>query len=293
MNVAILITCHNRKEKTLRCLSSIRDTLTEGINLKVFLTDDGCIDGTGEAVTATDWGFPVKVIQGDGKLFWNGGMILAWKMALTEAGFDGYLWINDDITVLPGYWGDLLAADAFCLEKFGKRGIYVGSTKDAATGTFTYGGFIYTSKFTLKDKLVEPDGENFLPCEAAHGNITYISSEVVEKMGIFCEDYIHGGTDHDYTYLANKAGFPLLVLPHYSASCENDHIGKTRDHTKLPLRERIKLFNSPRGYNMHNTLLFNRRCFPWRVPFVWIQGVMKLFFPRLGYGLYRRFRGIK
>ena len=293
MKVAILITCHNRKEKTLRCLSSIRDSLTEGIEPKVFLTDDGCSDRTGEAVTSAGWGFPVKVLQGDGDLFWNGGMILAWKAALDEGGFDGYLWINDDITVLPEFWTDLAAADAFCLEKYGKRGIYAGSTKDADNGKFTYGGFIYTSKFTLKDKLIEPDGKNFIPCEAAHGNITYVAAEVVEKTGIFCEKYIHGGSDHDYTYLAHKAGFPILVLPHYSASCENDHLGKTRDYTVLPFRERCKLFYSPKGYNMHNTLLFNRRCFPWRVPFVWMQGITKLLFPKLGYGLYLRLRGVK
>ena len=293
MKVAILITCHNRKEKTLRCLYSIRDTIAGSVEPVVFLTDDGCTDGTGEAVSGTDWGFPVRVLQGNGNLFWNGGMINSWKAALDEGGFDGYLWINDDITVLPEYWEDLLAADTFCLERYGRRGIYAGSTKDAETGAFTYGGFVYTSKFILKDKFVEPDGEHFQECEAAHGNITYVAAEVVEKMGIFCEKYIHGGTDHDYTYLAHRAGFPILVLPHFSASCENDHLGKTRDHTKLPLKERIKIFYSPRGYNMHNTLLFNRRCFPWRVPFVWLQGVTKLLFPRLGYRLYLRLRGVK
>ena len=293
MKIAILITCHNRKEKTLRCLSSIRDTLTAGVEPSLFLTDDGCSDGTADAVEALDWGFPVKVLKGDGNLFWCGGMILAWKAAIAEGGFDGYLWINDDITVLPEFWTDLVAADAHCLEKYGKRGIYAGSTRDMATGEFTYGGFVYTSKFVLKDKFIEPDRENFPECEAAHGNITYVAAEVVEKMGIFCEKYIHSGADHDYTFLAHKAGFPVLVLPHYSAECENDHIGKTRGHTKLPLRERIKIFYAPRGYNMHNTLLFNRRCFPWRVPFVWIQGVTKLLFPRLGYKLYLRLRGVK
>lgn len=293
MKIAILITCYNRKEKTLRCLSSIRDTLTAGIEPSLFLTDDGCSDGTADAVKGGDWGFPVTVLQGTGSLFWNGGMILAWKAAMAAGGFDGYLWINDDIVVLPEFWDDLLAADAHCLEEYGKRGIYVGSTRDMATGEFTYGGFIYTSKFILKDKFIEPDGEHFLECEAAHGNITYVAAEVVRKMGTFCEKYIHGGSDHDYTYLAHKAGFPVLVLPHYSAECENDHIGKTRGHTKLPLKERIKIFYSPRGYNMHNTLLFNRRCFPWRVPFVWIQGVMKLLFPRLGYKIYLRLRGVK
>ena len=41
---------------------------------------------------------------------------------------------------------------------------------------------------------------------------------------------------------------------------------------------------------MHNTLLFNRRCFPWRVPFVWLSGLLKTLFPSLGYGLYLTLR---
>ena len=293
MKIAVLITCHNRKEKTLRCLGSIRDTLIPGAVPTVFLTDDGCTDGTADAVGAIDWGFQVEILEGDGSLFWNGGMINSWKKAIEEGGFDGYLWINDDITVLSGYWKDLVEADGLCYGRYGKRGIYVGSTKDSETGELTYGGFDYVNKWLLKDKFVIPDGENFIECEAGHGNITYVAREVVEKMGIFSEKYIHGGSDHDYTYLAHKAGFPILVLPHFSASCENDHIGKTRNYVGLPFRERCRLFYSPKGYNMHNTLLFNRRCFPWRVPFVWMQGLMKLFFPKIGYGVYLRLRGAK
>ena len=292
MKIAVLMTCYNRREKTLACLDALQKTSVSSgdIQLSIYLTDDGCSDGTAEAVRAGNYAFPVHILQGDGNQFWNGGMILAWKAAIADGGYDGYLWMNDDTTVLPEIWQDLLDADAYCVEHYGQRGIYAGSTKDKKTGAFTYGGFDYYNKILLLDRFVIPDGKSFQPCEVAHGNATYVSQEVVDKMGIFCEDYFHGGTDHEYTYLAHKAGFPVLVLPHYSAVCENDHIGKTRNHTKLPLKERMKLFNSPRGYNMHNILLFNKHCFPWRVPFVYIAGVSKMLFPKLGYGTYLFFR---
>lgn len=296
MKLAILITCYNRKAKTLRCLDSIQSTLSpwrDKIDAKVFLTDDGCTDGTADAVLERGYVFPVEILKGNGKLFWNGGMINSWKAAMWDLGRDGYLWINDDITVLPEFWGDLLAAEEYCARTYGKGGILVGSTMDAVTGEFTYGGFRYVNKFTLVDEFVKPDGEHFQECEAAHGNITYVDVEVVDNIGIFYKGYEHGGSDHDYTYRAHKAGFPVLVLPHFSASCENDHIGKTRGHAVLPLRQRMKLFFSPRGYNMHNTLLFNWRCFPWRVPFVFVSGLAKMLFPRLGYNAYLLLRGAK
>ena len=290
--IAVLMTCYNRKEKTLRCLSTLQEGWKQSeskLSVTVFLTDDGCSDGTADAIRSQGYHFPIHILQGSGNLFWNGGMINSWKAALAEGGFDGYLWLNDDTYALPEFWEDLKAADAYSLEHFGNHGIYAGSTRDIETGAFTYGGFNYVSKVTLLDQLLPPNG-TFQSCQAAHGNITFVSQEVVDKMGVFCEKYWHGGSDHDYTYRAHKAGFPVLVLPRYSAVCENDHIGKTRDHTTLPLRERMKLFFSDRGYNMHNALLFSCRCFPWRTPFVFLSGVIKLFFPKLGYGGYLKLR---
>ena len=298
MRIAVLMTVYNRKAKTLRCLETLCGTLAphEGqFQVAVYLTDDGCTDGTADAIRGKEFPVPVHILQGDGNLFWNGGMINSWKAALRDGGWDGYLWLNDDIEVLPEFWDDLLFADAFSREKYGKGGVYVGSTKDADTDAFTYGGFVYTNKLTLKDKFIYPDGETCQECEAGHGNITYVSEEVVKSQGIFCEEYIHGGTDHDYTYLAHKAGFPVLVLPHYSAACKNDHPkdGNRSNFFKMSLKGRLEYLQSPRGLNLHNALLFSKRCFPWRYPLIWMTGYFKALFPKTYYWLYLRARGVK
>lgn len=283
MKIAVIMTVHNRREKTLRCLDSLMSTLSgykDRIRIKVFLTDDGSTDGTASEIRSFNWSFPIIILPGDGDLFWNSGMINSWKAAIEEGGWDGYLWLNDDTVVLPEFWEDLLTAEEYCLNSFGKRGIYAGSTKDAATGALTYGGFNYVNKWTLLDQFVEPDGESCQACEASHGNITYVSAEVVQKQGIFCDKYHHGGTDHDYTYLAHKAGFPILVLPHYSAICENDHNnGSTGPYSKFPEWRRA------------NELLFARRCFPFRIPLVYITHFFKRHFPTLQQKLYLKFRG--
>ena len=295
LSIAIIITVFNRKAKTIRCLFSLRETIPESVSAKVFLTDDGSTDGTADAIRAEAYPFEIEILQGTGDLYWNGGMINSWKAALAEGGWDGYLWLNNDTEVLSEFWSDLLTADDYSRHTSGKGGIYVGSTRDASTGAFTYGGFIYTNKLTLKDKMIYPDGKTFQPCEAAHGNITYVSEDVVACQGIFCEKYIHGGTDHDYTYLAHKAGFPVLVLPHYGGVCENDHPkdGGRPDFFKLPLKERIAALKSPRGLNLHNALLFSKRCFPWRYPIIWATGYLRAIFPRTYYKLYLRFRGVR
>ena len=42
--IAVLITCHNRKEKTLKCLRTLySQTLPAGAEISVYLVDDGLI----------------------------------------------------------------------------------------------------------------------------------------------------------------------------------------------------------------------------------------------------------
>src|SRR5688500_4668302 len=107
--IAVLMTCHNRKALTLACLEMLRrQPLFAAENL--FLVDDGSSDGTGDAVRQA---FPTaNVVQGDGSLFWNGGMRLAWDRAKAAGrDFDFYLWLNDDVKLSPDAL-DMLVADA-------------------------------------------------------------------------------------------------------------------------------------------------------------------------------------
>ncbi len=92
--IAVLITSHNRREMTLACLDAlVANRLPSAVTLAVILVDDGSMDGTPEAVRQR---FPdVEVLPGTGRLYWNGGMRRAFGHALA-AGFDAYLWLNDD-----------------------------------------------------------------------------------------------------------------------------------------------------------------------------------------------------
>ena len=107
--IAVLLTVFNRKKQTILCLDSLfRQEIPEDYSISVFLTDDGCTDGTTQAVLQQ---FPSKVniIQGDGNLFWNRGMWTAWNIAAKEYDYDFYLWLNDDTVLKEGalarHWG--------------------------------------------------------------------------------------------------------------------------------------------------------------------------------------------
>ena len=290
--IAVILTVHNRLDKTVACLNAVFNQREKYsfFNVDVFLTDDGSTDDTSKILRNRFSAKPLHILSGNGNLYWNGGMINSWKAAIEHGGYDGYLWLNNDTIVLPNLWNELEQADEYSRKQFGKGGIYVGSTKDPLTGEFTYGGFEFTNQWTLKDRFLHPNG-HFQLCQCAHGNVTYISHDVVEKMGILCEQYLHGGGDHDYTYLAYKAGFPLIVLKDYVGICENDHQqGGYADFLSMSLKQRIKYLYSPLGFNLHNTLLLQKRCFPYRYPFVWLMGYLKAFFPKTYFKIYSQCR---
>src|SRR6266480_1904244 len=98
-SVAVLMTCFNRREKTIAALTALREATTKAIEYRVFLVDDGSTDGTSKIVLDE---FPeAKVIEGTGELYWNRGMRLAWCHAL-EANPAFYLWLNDDMILREG-----------------------------------------------------------------------------------------------------------------------------------------------------------------------------------------------
>ncbi len=73
MKLAVLITSFNRKEKTRACLKGLfKQELPPDSSFQVFLCDKQSTDRT-YAMLATE--FPeVRIVQGNGKLYWGGGM---------------------------------------------------------------------------------------------------------------------------------------------------------------------------------------------------------------------------
>ena len=128
IKIATILTVHNRKQKTLSCLQHLYEALdahnqfaTNPIVLTVFLTDDGCTDGTADAIRLS---FPTKgiqILQGSGSLFWAGGMRLAWQAAIDEGTpWDYYLLLNDDTLIYDNVFEELFAADNYGYQLTGR-----------------------------------------------------------------------------------------------------------------------------------------------------------------------------
>lgn len=272
--LAILITSHNRKQKTLSCIKTIfeqEDIST--IQYSIYLVDDNSTDGTFEAISST---YPtVNILKGDGQLFWAGGMRVAWNKAVNDNKFDYYLLINDDV---------ILFKDAFKrlfndIKLITDNAILVGSVTDQSTGKITYGGRRLKNKYNISSDLLIPDNKSPQVCDFGNANIMLVPASVVERIGILSEAYTHGIADFDYTIKAKKAGIPSYIGSFYNGFCTNDY--KYSMLKASSLKQRIDYLYSVKGLAYKQYLLFIRKHFPLYLPQAWLSLWLKTIFPVL------------
>ena len=275
IQIAVLITCHNRKQETLACLSALfaQETKIEH-KISVYLVDDGSTDGTRDAVKEK---FPeVRIIQGDGSLFWNGGMRLAFAEALKKD-YEYYLWLNDDTLLYP-HALNLLLSESFELDKFkDSKAIIVGATKDSQ-GKFSYGGLRrYSWWYPLKFCSIEP-GEKSQACDTMNGNCVLIPRQAVKIVGNLDPTFIHNFGDFDYGLRAIKKGCSIWMAPDYVGTCEF-HLPAWRE-PNLNVKERLKEVNTPKGMLLQEWKVYSRRHaglgLLW--PIYWLMPYFKLIF---------------
>ena len=277
MRIAVLMTCHNRREKTLRCLRALAVAAKEverkggggQWNLHVFLVDDGSTDGTGEAVRnvgmweceneemgkcgngeKSEW---VKVIRGDGKLFWAKGMALAWETAVDAeercGPFDFFLWLNDDVGIKSGAIVSVVEDWRACGDE---RGVVVGAcSKDVAESESSY------AATTRHDVQIPPNGNTPQRADGwFNGNFVLVPRKAYEQVGMLSREYTHARADYDYAERLKRAGIPFFASSHYVGVCVKDYAQKVKG---MGLGKRVSLLWKPSYCNLHDLFLFKRK----------------------------------
>jgi GT2 family glycosyltransferase len=215
--VAAVMASYNRRDLTLACLRSLRAQKAPGVTLDAFVLDDASSDGTGAAIANE---FPeVAVLQGTGRLYWNGGMRTAFGAAIA-GDYDYYLWMNDDTTLDDRALAVLLETERQRRACGDQAVIVVGSTRDPDTGELTYGGLVRPSRWRpLHWELVEPAADQPRACETLNGNTVLVSREVVRRVGNIDPAFVQQMGDHDYGLRARAAGCSVWIAPSTLGTC--------------------------------------------------------------------------
>ena len=274
----ILFTAYNRYEKDRRCIRSVCDQPpVEGFSFDVYLLDDASPDHTGARIREE---FPeVQVMNGSGSLYWVGGMRTVWQEALKKE-YQAYLLLNDDVELLPDAFVQLFESYRKMDPGFTGSALYIGSTRDTATGKLSYGGRRLLNHITGKNELIQPDPELILPAEMAHANILLVTRQAVDRIGILDGRFTQQLADYDYSLRAFKKAIPLYVCPGYTGICTDDH-GKNWLPQETSLRERLRYLYHPKHLAYSEYLYYMRRHFPLFVPVAFLKLWAKTLFPIL------------
>lgn len=241
--IAFLLTCFNRKAKTNNCLSSLFSIVPDA---HVFLVDDASTDGTSELVKSE---FPsVKLIKGDGNLFWNRGMHRAWTEAL-KGDYDFYIWLNDDVILRPYFLDELF----FSYQKAEELSIVTGVIVDAKTKQVIYGGT------DANKQLHQIDGD-IHDVTDMNGNVVLVPKCVVNRIGINDPVLHHAGGDTDYGYTARKNGIRVVTTTREVAEGYRNDFDRLRKWNTNIIK-RFKYLYSPMGTNPNIGFYFFKKHF--------------------------------
>ncbi|GHT01557.1 hypothetical protein FACS189421_14200 [Bacteroidia bacterium] len=270
--IAILLTVHNRKQTTLSCLTALFNcALPEDYAIKVYLVDDGCTDGTSKALEVI---FPqVKIIQGNGNLYWNRGMILAWQTAIEEDQSDFYFWLNDD-TIL--YAKAILTILADSLLK-NHQSIICGVCESSDKAMISYGGHLLIDK----KKRLHPTG---LPveCDFFNGNVVLIPHSVFLQVGFLDSIFQHSIGDNDYGLRAKREGIKSYISSQIIGMCDRRMKLPIWCNSDYKLKERIRDFKSPLTKKPRELYIYEKRHFGFFAALFRVCKVYaKLFLPSL------------
>lgn len=258
-NIAVLLTCFNRKEKTIACLSSLtaskdrmqQEAPDQKVEMEFIVTDDRSTDGTPEALQRLP--YRIRLLEGSGQLFWCGGMNYSIDYVLQRSKLYQYVMlVNDDVCfyqdALQRLMGRLIHSDA---------DIVVGSTVDSA-GKMSYGGVEMTSKHFARYRLIEPSEEPAV-CDTFNCNCVMMNTDTFSKLGRLDPAYIHSMGDFDYGMQAVRKGFKIINCDAHIGECDDNKIEGTWRDVTLPRKKRLALKEGPKGLPKHDWYHFVRK----------------------------------
>ncbi|HMQ03509.1 MAG TPA: glycosyltransferase family 2 protein [Pyrinomonadaceae bacterium] len=236
VKLAIVAPVHNRRELTLQCLQSLARIDRTGLEVEIFIVDDGCTDGTREALEER---FPqVHIVHGTGELWYTAGTNLGIVAALKHKP-DYVLCINDD-----SIFDERSVSRMIDLAKLQPRSV-VGALlllwdtphrvfQVAPVWNTWKGGWQHWYQQTVWTVPNMP-----WEVDAIVGNCILYPAAVFEECGFMNPSISAQYGDAEFTTRLRKCGWRLLIEPRARVFCQPNY-----EHTSVtsqPIRKQIDL----------------------------------------------------
>ena len=235
--VLALFTCFNRKEKTRQAI----ETLVSGnpaVQFSFLVVDDGSTDGTDRMLETGNFGADIRVLKGDGSLFYSRGMGLGMASLLeSQRQYDYLLMMNDDVAFFPECIQSMVEQS-----KAKGNAVIVGATRDSA-GNLSYSGIVYEKGIHYRFQM---PGEK-TPADTMNANCVLIPYDLFRKTGGMDPHYHHSLGDFDYGFALGRAGGRLYVSEDYVGLCADNPPTGTWHDKSLSRGERLRKKEQVKG----------------------------------------------
>jgi GT2 family glycosyltransferase len=219
-----IITCFNERDQVLICLDSLQQ---DHPGIGAIVIDDGSTDGTAEAVLAAHpW---VRVLRGDGELWWSGATNMG-LAAAREQGASYVVLLNNDSTVPAGGIAELLSAS-----RAAGGAIVAPAVADLLTKVpESFGGIITPKGPDYLTAAPALDEHGLADVDWLPGHVLVIPVAVLDRVGYAdARRFPQYWGDTDLTMRAVRAGVRVTVMP--SVLALNDR-RQTGLRLKTPIR---------------------------------------------------------
>jgi GT2 family glycosyltransferase len=270
--IVALLTSFNRRALTLACVEALlRQRLPQGWELGIVLVDDGSKDGTAQAVAER---FPqVRLVHGDGHLYWNGGMRAAMATAVNSpAGApDIQLWVDDDLELAGDALARLIEVGLRVKAEQGREPIVVGSVYSRRAQAQSYGAVEFPYAIHRVTPRFVWSADRVLPAQAMNGRLVAIFRGAWEAAGDLDPIFTHRMADFDYGLRARRHGVPLVVAPGYLGYGDRHTAADTGHDAGAGLRTRWRSVAGPKGRPVRAWWIYTWRHAGWLAPlhFAW------------------------
>lgn len=262
MTLHVVVPVFNRLAKTQMLVGCLRK---QRLNqpMRICVVDDGSTDGTANWLAGQR---DIETLNGDGSLFWGGGVDLAFKHLKARASSDDWvLLMNNDTTVTEDFAQKLL--DIAQHNAPAAVGCIVRGTEDAAP-VLSVGVAIDAWRFLTTDLLTKCptlayENKDYLEVEALSGRGVLYPYAAISRVGGMRPKLLpHYFADYELSMRVRKSGWRLLVA-------QNEHVYSEPDFGSgaRAANAREKFFNIRSPSYLPAVVLF------WWEASTWLQRV--------------------
>jgi len=256
--IHLLLPVHNRAEVTVRFLASL---VGQGDgDYCLWLVDDGCTDDTVARAQALVPPGRLRVLQGDGNLWWAGALQLGFDAlcAHPASADDAVLIVNDDMTFDP----DFLAQGLAVLAEHPAAALQAVGV-DHLSQAVDYGAVADLYRLSFRPASPTQPAN----CLSTRGLI--MRYPVFKRGGGFRPDRLpHYLSDYEFTLRLRRQGVPLLCDARFHARVRLELTGQSNYGKSGLARAWSDAFSNRSKYNpRHWTAFVLMACPPVVIPF--------------------------